>query len=539
MADQLVEAEYSSGVSLETTESCNDIVRTPKNVFSGDSVCSFDKEIQKIFLIDEAKTIDEAKLTEKVFLLRKILKVCQQSELESAPARSLCWKFLLGYVPSFGHYSRETESIILEWSNVVAKLRKNYNDLKCLHMVDPTADDSDCLQNNPLDFSEGSTWAQFHRDQILLDEINKDLERLFPIGCDDLFVSNMSYREKICNVLFVWCKDHPKTSYRQGMHELAAPILYILQREDSAKYWQDQEWNGAKEKASFKNLLDGKYIEHDLYWMFDRIMDDMEPFYRVTKRDESETAKIDSKALATMSPVLKLSSQIQNEMLTLVDEDLSHHLNLAEIAPQLYTLRWIRLLFGREFHIEDQCKIWDWIFANYEWDDATLANHEVSLLGTPKESNKHEPTSGLPAHICYVAVGILLSKRENLLKSDYLSMLQSLMNSVELDPRKILSAASTVKEAHIAMKMQNNENREQSNGSNWNRKEVENNLIKTNSSLAPSEVEDTTESVVESPSCRVMGRLQNTTRAVSSEYFGEQDEAFIPPPSYIQQTNEL
>lgn len=282
----------------------------------------------------------------------------------------------------------------------------------------------------------------------------------------------------------------------------------------------------------------------------------MEPFYRVTKRDESETAKIDSKALATMSPVLKLSSQIQNEMLTLVDEDLSHHLNLAgnvsslfncrnwiriflEIAPQLYTLRWIRLLFGREFHIEDQCKIWDWIFANYEWDDATLANHEVSLLGTPKESNKHEPTSGLPAHICYVAVGILLSKREKLLKSDYLSMLQSLMNSVELDPRKILSAASTVKEAHIAMKMQKNENREQSNGSNWNRKEVENNLIKTNSSLAPSEVEDTTESVVESPSCRVMGRLQNTTRAVSSEYFGEQDEAFIPPPSYIQQTNEL
>ena len=41
------------------------------------------------------------------------------------------------------------------------------------------------------------------------------------------------------------------------------------------------------------------------------------------------------------------------------------HLRLGElgIEPQLYLLRWLRLLFGREFHFEDVKLLWDAIFA--------------------------------------------------------------------------------------------------------------------------------------------------------------------------------
>ena len=34
------------------------------------------------------------------------------------------------------------------------------------------------------------------------------------------------------NILFCYAKEHPAVSYRQGMHELLAPILFVLYSED-------------------------------------------------------------------------------------------------------------------------------------------------------------------------------------------------------------------------------------------------------------------------------------------------------------------
>jgi len=33
------------------------------------------------------------------------------------------------------------------------------------------------------------------------------------------------------------------------------------------------------------------------------------------------------------------------------------------VQPQLYLLRWLRLLFGREFHLSDSMLVWDALFA--------------------------------------------------------------------------------------------------------------------------------------------------------------------------------
>jgi len=46
------------------------------------------------------------------------------------------------------------------------------------------------------------------------------------------------------------------------------------------------------------------------------------------------------------------------------DPVLHNHLTRLGIEPQLYGLRWIRLLFGREFHVADVLKLWDAIFAD-------------------------------------------------------------------------------------------------------------------------------------------------------------------------------
>ena len=56
--------------------------------------------------------------------------------------------------------------------------------------------------------------------------------------------------------------------------------------------------------------------------------------------------------------------RIQSNILGKKDVELSSHLKELSIEPQIYLLRWIRLLFGREFHIEDVLVIWDAIFAD-------------------------------------------------------------------------------------------------------------------------------------------------------------------------------
>ena len=35
-----------------------------------------------------------------------------------------------------------------------------------------------------------------------------------------------------------------------------------------------------------------------------------------------------------------------------------------QVEPQLYMMKWIRLLLGREFHLEDVLLLWDAIFAD-------------------------------------------------------------------------------------------------------------------------------------------------------------------------------
>jgi hypothetical protein len=55
---------------------------------------------------------------------------------------------------------------------------------------------------------------------------------------------------------------------------------------------------------------------------------------------------------------------IQSRLLRLKDAELCAHLESLHVLPQLYMLRWLRCMFGREFHLEDTLRIWDALFAS-------------------------------------------------------------------------------------------------------------------------------------------------------------------------------
>ena len=48
---------------------------------------------------------------------------------------------------------------------------------------------------------------------------------------NELYFQNKRNQDILLHVLFVWSHLHKNTGYRQGMHEIVAPILYVLQNE--------------------------------------------------------------------------------------------------------------------------------------------------------------------------------------------------------------------------------------------------------------------------------------------------------------------
>lgn len=105
------------------------------------------------------------------------------------------------------------------------------------------------------------------------------------------------------------------------------------------------------------------------------------------------------------NPMIVRSKRIVDDMLPLVDPDLSRHLKNIEILPQVFLMRWIRLLFGREFPFDDVLSMWDLIFAE-------------------------DPGLELVDHICLT---LLLRIRWKLLEADYNTALSLLLKYNEQD----------------------------------------------------------------------------------------------------------
>jgi TBC1 domain family protein 5 len=64
------------------------------------------------------------------------------------------------------------------------------------------------------------------------------------------------------------------------------------------------------------------------------------------------------------NPMVLRSKRIVFDMLAKVDRELSTHLERLDVMPQIFLMRWVRLLFGREFPFDDVLTMWDVIFAN-------------------------------------------------------------------------------------------------------------------------------------------------------------------------------
>ncbi|KAF0694765.1 Aste57867_14363 [Aphanomyces stellatus] len=322
--------------------------------------------------------------------------------------------------------------------------RKAYETLRDQLKFRPTSEQP----HHPLSEAEDNPWNQFFEDEQLVREINTDLDRLYPQGQETFFHDRKHYMDMLRNVLFVWCKQHPSLAYRQGMHDLVAVLLYALISPVAGG-----EHVGSDDTAD-------DFLEHDTFILFQRLMVFMEPLYAIqtiaptTDDDENEDVRsgtssprrrttssgsatdgrlfrptnapdTDMVVAPAASKLQLLCHVVQYELLAKHDPQLACHLQNVHVLPETYCLRWIRLLLGREFAIDQALKVWDAMFAH---------------VAERRHDTDEEATLGLLPYLC---VAILVHFSAALRSQDNTGCLQLLMrpSSSALHAQTIIDSA--------------------------------------------------------------------------------------------------
>ncbi|KAK4636005.1 TBC1 domain family member 5 [Fulvia fulva] len=326
--------------------------------------------------------------------LKDAVRLDGRSSIATNGLRSACWKAFLLF-----------DSVdVAEWQKTLAASRSAYNSLKShffryIDNPDDVGTGFDPLSQE----TETSPWSRVHKDEELRAEILQDVERCMP---ESAYFRQLETQRTLTDILFVFCKLNPDVSYRQGMHELAAPILWVVEN-DAVDIGEGSKTLG--QDSTIKALFDADHIEHDTFALFGQVMQSAKTFYL----SEGPVS------------IASRSRHIFSELLPQVDPDLVKHLEGLDIVPQVFLIRWIRLLFGREFEFEDVLSLWDIIFA----EDNTLEM------------------------VDYVCLAMLLRIRWHLLDADYNNALGLLLKYPEQDkefPAQTLGLDALYLESHLS-----------------------------------------------------------------------------------------
>jgi TBC1 domain family member 5 len=78
-----------------------------------------------------------------------------------------------------------------------------------------------------LNWDIQNVWKQYFENNELQRTINQDIVRTYP---EEEFFQSASVRQMMLRVLFVYARLNPTVAYKQGMHELLAPMIFLLHR---------------------------------------------------------------------------------------------------------------------------------------------------------------------------------------------------------------------------------------------------------------------------------------------------------------------
>lgn len=278
------------------------------------------------------------------------------------------------------------------------------------------ASDAICESSANLDSdSDNISQSSSHKDEQTCDYknlnnvIRRDVIRTFP---DMDFFRATDIQSILANVLFNYASEHTHLSYKQGMHELLATLLFVLHT-DSQNCTIHHSGGYANETIA--TLLDINYLEHDVYHIFCALMKTIEAWYQ---NDEIILDPTGKRRIGQVTSVLSFKlNLISEKIVKRHDPELFNHLDALQISFQLFGIRWMRLLFGREYEFLDLLVIWDALICDTE------------SLGLTD----------------YLFASMLITIREKLVNGDYTDCLNNLMRHQFKDVNHVIKLALYLK----------------------------------------------------------------------------------------------
>lgn len=265
--------------------------------------------------------------------------------------RSVYWKIFL----LFESTDQST------WSRTLSDSRSAYSSLRShfLKFIEHPEELSSSL--DPLDDDQSSPWNSLRQDEEIRAEILQDVERCMP---EEPFFRKPDTQQKLLDILFIFTKLNQDVGYRQGMHELLAPFLMVLETDAVDKR------SSTRGDPLMLDMLELRFIEHDAFTLFSILMRSAKSSYGLEEPEKKPQSPSRTGAMSPRqdSPIVERSKQIHEVYLKQLDAELAQHLIDVEVLPQIFLIRWIRLLFSREFPLEELLILWDKLFA----EDASL-----------------------------------------------------------------------------------------------------------------------------------------------------------------------
>eukprot|EP00922_Rhytidocystis_sp_ex-Travisia-forbesii_P037208 GHVS01055447.1.p1 GENE.GHVS01055447.1~~GHVS01055447.1.p1 ORF type:complete len:798 (+),score=163.90 GHVS01055447.1:119-2395(+) len=319
--------------------------------------------------------------------------------------------------------STSSSSTPLSLCALVTASRERYASLYAKHLTaPPTLSALDPQICHPLSNAEANPWKQKEKNEELRAEIFRDVERTFP---ERTLFQDETVRSTLTRILFVWCRENADVSYKQGMNELLAVVYLVCHR--------NQLTTGKTTPGAVGSvLLDKQHIEADAFTLFSRLMElGMKSMFASAPSSSTSTqltalqaaAAGPSNTTTALSPVLSRCNYIYHVLLRNADPSVYNHLISLEVEPQLFLLRWVRLLFCREFHVDDILVIWDAIFADVWLRRSFLL--KFSRSADAKQIGRNA-SAQLPL-VDYFAIAMIKFVRTNLLELDYSGCLRRLL----------------------------------------------------------------------------------------------------------------
>lgn len=352
----------------------------------------------------------------------------------SAPLRRLAWAHLFGVISG---------SNPEDWVVALDAERSKYNLLVNEHKKENNVKALDPNLCNPLARRLDNPFNKVQANDELHREIWKDVERTFP---EVELLASPESRKMLSRLLFHYCRSTnapgqaASECYRQGMNELAAVLLAACKRGEFAEgSWETGDSLGAR-------LCGMQHTEADSFTLFSRLMKSgMRPMFMPTSfgggnsdsgpgsvigelprsrlsgglRDTAPASAILARCLFIFDTVVKAS-----------DAALHSHLTKLEIEPQVFLLRWLRLLFCREVGLDDALLLWDGLFADAIKQPQVPSALKYPLLrsggGDVAWREAAQASAAMPL-VDYVAAASLRSMRGDLIGLDQTDCLRRLM----------------------------------------------------------------------------------------------------------------